>query len=65
MLSVLYNRSQFYDKNLRDYCLNSTYESINKMIEREREKEKNKIKPQNEIDYTIQLTLKEIQKLVN
>jgi hypothetical protein len=38
MLSVLNNRKLFYNKNMMDYCKNSTKESIQKIVEREKQK---------------------------
>jgi hypothetical protein len=38
MLSVLNNRRYFYKKNMRDYCLKSTNESIQRILDREKNK---------------------------
>jgi hypothetical protein len=38
MLSVLNNKKLFYNKNMMDYCRNSTKESIQKFVEREKQK---------------------------
>jgi len=38
MLSVLNNRRYFYKKNMMDYCLKSTQESIQRILDREKNK---------------------------
>jgi len=36
MLSVINNRRYFYKKNMMDYCLKSTEESIQRILDREK-----------------------------
>ena len=38
MLGVFNNRKLFYNKNMMDYCRKSTEESIQKFVEREKQK---------------------------